>query len=488
MLPKEYLSFMQQFLLPAEFEEFIRTFAENRTYGLRLNPQKIASGQALPFSLEPIPWCTAGYYYQESEHPGRHPYHDAGLYYIQEPSAMAVAESLGVTGSSVVLDLCAAPGGKSTQIASFLGKHGLLVANEIHPARARILSENLERWGAVQAVVLNETPQKLARNFSEFFTHILVDAPCSGEGMFRKDPEAIEHWSLSNVNMCTERQKEILAAAVQMLRPDGVLVYSTCTFNPYENEQMIEWLLTTYPDFEVEILPIATWISGGRTEWTEHKFPSIEKCGRLWPQKLKGEGHFVARLRKLDTQADKPMRTNTPISRQNKKARKQEAKLSLAASQKKLWETFVETFAKEANLLEESASFHWIHPCVNEDACLVNYGEHLYLQHDPFLPLAGLKVVRPGVYLGQMKANRFEPGHGLAMAIHNQVIQRQQIKHVNLSSESSEIISYLKGESVTLASDKGWTLVTVDGHSIGFGKSDGRIIKNHYPKSLRRQW
>ncbi|WP_162162970.1 RsmB/NOP family class I SAM-dependent RNA methyltransferase, partial [Gorillibacterium massiliense] len=276
-LPIEFITRIREQLGP-EAEAFLASYAEARTQGLRCNPLKAAPDDAVwknlrqLFQLEAVPWCPTGFYYPEEARPGRHPYHAAGLYYIQEPSAMASAEQLAPEPGETVLDLAGAPGGKSTQIAGMLQGRGLLVANEIHPGRARILSENIERMGISNAIVTSMTPDSLAVRFPFFFDRIMLDAPCSGEGMFRKDPDAAEEWNAGSPAFCAARQKDILKDAVKMLKPGGILGYSTCTFNREENEEVIQWLLAEYPLFR------------------------LLASERIWPHKERGEGHFVAFL------------------------------------------------------------------------------------------------------------------------------------------------------------------------------------------------
>ena len=302
MLPQEFLERMEN-MLGEEYPAFLKSYDIARYQALRLNPQKGDDVSFLNrgvFSLERVPWEEHGYYYTAQDTPGKHPYHEAGVYYIQEPSAMAPAAYLtrqmaGGAGERI-LDLCAAPGGKSTQIAAAMAGRGILISNEIHPARAKILSENIERMGIANAVVTNETPQRLAEHFSEYFTRIMVDAPCSGEGMFRKNEEACEQWSTQNVELCAHRQDEILDCAASMLAGGGRLVYSTCTFAPAEDEGSIGRFLKRHPEFYVEEVPLAEGMSHGLGE--------LSATIRLWPHKLRGEGHYVAVLRKEGTLAD----------------------------------------------------------------------------------------------------------------------------------------------------------------------------------------
>lgn len=278
-------------LLGNDYEAFISSYDQPVTHGLRVNPLKVGRDDFLkisPFALEEVPWCENGFRYKEPDRPGKHPYHAAGLYYLQEPSAMSAAEALGVQPGERILDLCAAPGGKSTQLAAFLRGQGMLVANEIHPVRAKALSENLERCGVTNAVVTNETPERLQERFPQFFDRILVDAPCSGEGMFRKLPEAIDDWSPAKVTECHLMQGDILEAAAAMLKPGGTLVYSTCTFAPLENEQSLVNFLGRHPEFEIVPLPHADCFSEGQPEWASPKNEQLSQTARLWPHRLQG--------------------------------------------------------------------------------------------------------------------------------------------------------------------------------------------------------
>ena len=297
MIPEQFILRMRR-LLGEDYDAFAASFARPRAVGLRLNPLK---GTSLPdlsaFSLTPVPWEPCGYYYDPETRPGKSAYHEAGLYYLQEASAMAPAALLDPKPGERVLDLCAAPGGKSTQLAGKMQGRGLLVCNEINSKRAKILASNIERLGIANALVLNEHPQRLEPRFKGYFDKILVDAPCSGEGMFRKEEAAVTDWSEETVLMCARRQAEILHSAAQMLRPGGRLVYSTCTFSPEENEGSVSEFLKTHPDFSIEAVD-APWFSPGRPDWIECPAPGLEKTFRLWPHRLLGEGHYCAVLRK----------------------------------------------------------------------------------------------------------------------------------------------------------------------------------------------
>lgn len=486
MLPEKFLERMQN-MLGEEYPAFLESLSGKRYRALRLNPLKtrIQEGkEKLPFALSPVPWTKNGFYYEEEEQPGKHPYHEAGLYYIQEPSAMAPVPCLMEERASVaaiperqeehvsaaaiperqeepatpgrVLDLCAAPGGKSTQIAEYMRGRGMLITNEIHPQRAKILSENIERMGISNAIVLNETPESLSKRFIAFFDRILVDAPCSGEGMFRKNDNAGEEWSEENVALCAERQDGILDCAATMLKPGGRLVYSTCTFAPAEDEGSVSRFLETHPDF------------------------CLEKEERLMPHKIKGEGHFLAVLHREGGQLSSAATAGTEKSLTLKDCRE-----------------FLD-FAKEALTIPAEE--------LTAGKILLRFGEQLYLAPAETPSLRGLKVLRPGLHLGTVKKNRFEPSHALAL-----FLKKEQVVHaVNLACDGTAVRKYLEGQTLTIGEGcdvemadimtrgsmaaeqadvsllKGWCLVCVDGYSLGWGKAAGAVLKNHYPKGLRK--
>lgn len=469
MLPEKFLERMQN-MLGEEYPAFLESLSGKRYRALRLNPLKtrIQEGkEKLPFTLSPVPWTKNGFYYEEEEQPGKHPYHEAGLYYIQEPSAMAPVPCLMEEAAMPeqqeepatpgrVLDLCAAPGGKSTQIAEYMRGRGMLITNEIHPQRAKILSENIERMGISNAIVLNETPESLSKRFIAFFDRILVDAPCSGEGMFRKNDNAGEEWSEENVALCAERQDGILDCAATMLKPGGRLVYSTCTFAPAEDEGSVSRFLETHPDF------------------------CLEKEERLMPHKIKGEGHFLAVLHREGGQLSSAATAGTEKSLTLKDCRE-----------------FLD-FAKEALTIPAEE--------LTEGKILLRFGEQLYLAPAETPSLRGLKVLRPGLHLGTVKKNRFEPSHALALFLKKE----QVVNGINLAGDGTAVRKYLEGQTLTIGAGcdvemahiitrgrmaaeqadvslpKGWCLVCVDGYSLGWGKAAGAILKNHYPKGLRK--
>lgn len=459
-LPIEFEKKMKAFL-GNEWDDFLYSHDNNRFQALRFNTLKVQSPEermrilkVLGISSDKkVSWADEAYYFDENVRPGKHPYHEMGLYYIQEPSAMSAAALLAPKPGMRVLDLCAAPGGKSTQLATYLGDSGLLVSNEINTQRSRILSQNIERMGIKNAIVTNEDSFVLASHFPGFFNAIQVDAPCSGEGMFRKLPEAIEQWSMENVAICAARQKEILDNAAVMLKPGGVIVYSTCTFSKEENEDVIEYFLERHPDF------------------------TLEEMERFWPHKVDGEGHFVAKLVRrgsVDTglKADRKTKKN-----KNSKNRKNETKPALTKENMKLLTEFL-----DETISEDMAA--WI-----KNSRLVMFGEQLYRLPDMEVDIKGLKVQRAGLHIGEFKKQRFEPSHSLALAL-----KLSEAKNVvKLTWDDPQTTGFFNGQSVMLSDEqtaeckKGWALVCVDGYTAGWGKVNGTQVKNHYPKGLRNK-
>ena len=429
MLPQDFLKRMEH-QLGKEYPAFLESLERPRAVALRFNPLK-GNLPALPFVQNPVSWEPMGYYYDPKSRPGLHPYHEAGVYYLQEASAMAPVTLLDPQPGERICDLCAAPGGKSTQIAGRLMGQGFLLCNEINPKRAKILGRNIERLGISNALVTNEHPQTLAQKYEGFFHRVLIDAPCSGEGMFRKEEAAVTDWSQETVKMCARRQAEILRSGAKLVMPGGRLVYSTCTFAPEENEQAVALFLSEHPDFVPETVD-APWFS-----------PGENGTFRLWPHKLLGEGHFAAVLRRQGGQE-----AQTPICSGEKLP--------------KVWQEFAREM--EISLPEGKA---------------VMFGQSLYWAPEEMPEIRGVKVVRPGLELGEVKKDRFQPAHALALYLNTAA------QVADLPWDSREITDYLHGLTVS-AAQKGWTLVRVDGYSIGWGKGDGTVLKNHYPKGLRR--
>ncbi|MEK4885141.1 RsmF rRNA methyltransferase first C-terminal domain-containing protein [Bacillus sp. FSL W8-0223] len=452
-LPSDFLQKMKT-LLKEESEAFFATYKQEKTSGLRINPLKVSFEQweeISPFAMNKIPFVENGYYYRREDAPGKHPYHAAGLYYIQEPSAMFVAEQLELSEGDMVLDLCAAPGGKTTAIAARLGNEGVLLSNEISSKRVKALSENVERFGLTNTAVINETPENLSAQFEECFDKIIVDAPCSGEGMFRKDPESCQYWSGDYVESCHHLQLEILSHAYAMLKKGGILLYSTCTFSPEENEQTIEQFVKTFPDMEILPIPHSHGVSPGRPEWTKTHFSDIAKTARLWPHHLQGEGHFVAKLRKTGGNEH-----SAPIMKGAK----------LPRAQAKLFQQFIEqTFVH--------FPFEWDRLFLKND--------RLYFVPERMPDLSSLKAVRIGLPIGEFKKNRFEPHHSLALAVQTKDVRH----HFELEQNGTLWERYLHGETIQTGKDRGWILLTIHGFPLGWGKEAKGIIKNFYPKGLR---
>lgn len=450
-LPAAYTTAMRN-MLGQEADAFLQSYTLQRTQGLRFNTLKSLAGSGIHaaeyaislFGLTPVPWCPTGYYYESPARPGKHPYYTAGLYYIQEPSAMSAAELLAPIPGETVLDLAAAPGGKTTHIASLMHGQGLLVSNEIHPERAKILAENVERHGISHALVTSAAPEELSRRFPEVFDRIMLDAPCSGEGMFRKDPAAVSEWSPSHVDMCAARQWDILQDAYLMLKPGGSMVYSTCTFNRSENEDTIARFAEHYPDMEL----------------------ITQK--RLWPHLEKGEGHFVALLRKTPKEEAADSRSKRGGGRGKGGPR-------IPASVRDAYQQFLSWAAEHL-------------PGFAGRGVPLLFGESLYLLPETFNDslhtglLEGLKVPRAGLHIAHLKKNRIEPAHALAMALQPE----QATRSYDLAGDSLDIQAWLRGESLPVpAGLHGWTLVTVDGLPVGWGKASSGQLKNHLPKGLR---
>ncbi|MCD8118552.1 MAG: RsmF rRNA methyltransferase first C-terminal domain-containing protein [Lachnospiraceae bacterium] len=508
----------------SEYEAFLKSYEDSPAAGVRLNPWKgsreellimlddifSGDGTALrstvpkkPPLFSPVPWEPNGFYYEPVIRPGKHPFHEMGLYYIQEPSAMSAVPLLDPQPGERILDLCAAPGGKTTQIAGRMclltqipGKMrqcGLLVSNEIHPARAKILSQNVERMGLSNVLVTNETPERLSARFPAYFDRILVDAPCSGEGMFRKNPEARLEWSSGEVTACADRQRHLLDLAASMLRPGGRIVYSTCTFSKAEDEDVAE-----------------TFLAGHKV------FHSCEYT-RFFPHRQRGEGHFVAVLEHNQAERDSRPSVRLPVSDYScdsvqylndstvsnsdglsvcrsaelpeygvgyKIAAEKSTRFAQSENRSpefpplkdrqvlKIWEEFSRTvFAPEAAALFPRER-------------LLLFGEQLYLAPEYCPKLDKLKILRPGLHLGTLQKGRLVPSHALAL-----FLKPADVRHRLLLPLADERVArYFAGDVINCENEQGWTLVCVEGFSAGWGKASGGVVKNHYPKALRKKF
>lgn len=426
-LPQKFLEDMKE-ILKDEYDDFIKSYEEPKTTGLRVNTLKISKEELLNlnlFNLTQIPWANEGFYYDETvDRPGKNPLHEAGAYYLQEPSAMSVVPKVDVQEGDKVLDMCAAPGGKSTYILSKLNDTGLLVSNEINPIRIKALGENLERFGAKNCIITNTDSNNLRKVFTGYFDKVVIDAPCSGQGMFRKDEVAIKDWSYAKVLECQSIQREIIRDGYEMLKNGGILVYSTCTFAKEENETIINEFIEEFENAK------------------------LIEMDRVWPHKVKGEGHFVAKIQKLE---DEDCATK-------------ELKTKRLDKEIKDYKDFEKKFLN-----------------VNIGNKFDLRGENLYLIPEESPDTKKLKVLRYGLHLGVLKKNRFEPSHALS-----HYLKLEDVKNVEeFKVDDNQILDYLRGNTVNTGKSRGWVLVSVEGVPIGWGKESNGVLKNHYPKGLR---
>ena len=449
-------------LLGDEYDAYLRCYDEPRHYGLRVNTKKISVEDFLkiaPWPLEPVPWIPNGFYYDGSVYqPAKHPYYFAGLYYLQEPSAMTPASRLPVEPGDKVLDVCAAPGGKATELGAKLGPEGVLIANDISNSRARGLLKNLELFGIGNMMVISEEPGKLMEFFPEYFDKILIDAPCSGEGMFRKEKKMVKAWEEHGPEFFSKLQRSIITQAAAMLKPGGMLLYSTCTFDSLENEQTIEYLMEQYPEFEICEMDGYEGFAKGRPEETKANIQDMKKTVRIFPHRMQGEGHYLALMKKGET-----------VHGEEKAPYKQNTK-----SMKKLPEE-LEGFLKEIS---------WEIDLSRLDL----RDERVYYMPKDLPSLKGIRFLRSGLLLGELKKKRFEPSQALAMCLSKDTYS----KILDLSIKDDRVIKYLKGETLdvedlTSRKEKGWYLVCVDGYPLGFGKLANQTLKNKYLPGWRWQ-
>ena len=456
-LPEAFEKRMKD-MLGEEYDSYLDSYQQERQFGLRVNPLKV-TGEELKelsgFHLRKIPWTQDGYFYEEEDMPARHPYYAAGMYYLQEPSAMTPASRLHVEPGERVLDLCAAPGGKATALGAALRGKGVLVANDISNSRAKALLKNLELFGISNAFVTNEIPGNLADRFEGFFDKILVDAPCSGEGMFRKDPAVIKTWDEVRPEYFAKLQRDILKNAVCMLRPGGQLLYSTCTFAPVENEGSISWVLENFPEMDVLEIEPYEGFAPGHPEWGNGD-ERLKRCVRIWPHKMKGEGHFLALLKKSETAMEAVVRIGR-TQRPDKKTRQVVDAFFVDCKWEPDWER------------------------------IEVRGEKVYLV--PELPekLQGIHFLRNGLYMGDLKKDRFEPSQQLAMMLKG----NDYAGVLSLKSEDVRVEKYLHGETLLVEAGestiaKGWILVCVDGFPLGWGKLVNGVLKNKYASGWRK--
>ena len=443
-------------ILQDEYEDFLKGYDRTRHYGLRVNRTKLDAKsfeKMSTYELQPVPWIDNAFEYEDNVSPAKHPYYFAGMYYLQEPSAMTPANLLPIEPGDRVLDLCAAPGGKATELGAKLNHTGLLVANDISNSRAKALLKNIELFGIPNVLVTSEPPEKLAEKFPAFFDKILIDAPCSGEGMFRKNPGMMKDWETYGPKHYSELQRSIVPHAIRMLKPGGMLLYSTCTFSPEENEGSVRFMLDLDPDLEVVEIPNRyEGFAPGRPELIENGTEDLKNCVRIWPHKMNGEGHFIALLRKKD-RGDAVQRQVRP-------------------KKEKALPPLLEEFMKDCS-----------YPVSGNDIEIQE--DRVYLMPEG---IKGLRFLRSGLLLGTLTKDRFEPSQAFAM-----VLKKDQYKAViDLSSLDHRVIRYLKGETIEvddlpLKRQKGWQLVCVDGYPLGWGKLVNGSLRNKYLPGWRWQ-
>lgn len=446
-------------ILQDEYEDFLKGYDRTRHYGLRVNRTKLTAEQfekMCMYDLLPVPWIDNAFEYEDHVSPAKHPYYFAGMYYLQEPSAMTPANLLPVEAGDRVLDLCAAPGGKATELGAKLNHTGLLVANDISNSRAKALLKNIELFGIPNVLVTSEPPEKLSEKFPAFFDKILIDAPCSGEGMFRKNPGMMKDWETYGPKHYSELQRSIVPHAIRMLKPGGMLLYSTCTFSPEENEGTVQYMLELDPDLEVMEIPNRyEGFAPGRPKLIHNGSDSLKNCVRIWPHKMNGEGHFIALLHKKE---------------------KEEAALKKEKPRKeKPLPALLEDFMKDCT-----------YPVNGNDIEIQE--DRVYLMPDGIKGIKGLRFLRSGLLLGTLTKDRFEPSQAFAM-----VLKKEQYKAViDLSALDHRVIRYLKGETIEvddlpLKRQKGWQLVCVDGYPLGWGKLVNGSLRNKYLPGWRWQ-
>lgn len=493
-LPQQFLERMKN-MLGDEYEAFLAGYENSRKYGLRVNSMKITPeefGQESPFSVEPLPWISEGFSYGEGAVPARHPWYAAGVYYLQEPSAMTPASRLPVTPGERVLDLCAAPGGKATALAAALRGEGVLTANDISASRCKALLRNLELFGASNVFVTNETPERLEKAFPGYFDKILVDAPCSGEGMFRKSQEVADDWSPEKVEYFAAQQRNILKSAAAMLRPGGMLLYSTCTFAPAEDEGSVEWLLEHVPGMEIQKMEPYEGFGSGRPEWIGSEREELRNCVRIWPHRMNGEGHFLALLKKAggpsegEAEGYSLRQVQTVPENERRTSKKKQRNKGKTAGRKGGGDKSGFS-AEEQQVLEAFLKEQQIPLELSELECR---NGHVYKKLHLPEETAGLRFLRRGLYLGECKKGRFEPSQPLALSLG----RMSAGTGLSLKEEDSRLDQFLRGESIAVTEEelqelsmtKGWILVGCEGFPVGWGKLAGTVIKNKIPAGWRK--
>ncbi len=443
-LPEAYLEQMKQLLMPSDYEAYIQSFDACKYNGLRINTQKISVDDFLkisPFELEPIPWTRDGFYFSGEKQPTKHPYYFAGLYYIQEPSAMAPVALFDISEGDLCLDLCAAPGGKTLQMSARAGLTGFVVSNDISGSRLMAVVRNIEIFGLKNVVVLCETVERLKGRFNGAFDVVLVDAPCSGEGMFRKEPSLIKHWNAESNTAFATKQWDIVRHVPDLLADGGCLGYSTCTFSPKENEEIIERLLDQNADLELAEIPNRELFSEAYSS-----FSRLSKgIARLYPHLLKGEGHFAAKLIKSGKRKEKFLKP------------------------------------KYSEPPEAFRAFQERYLTCHLEGRFYEVQDKLYLEPNQTFDFSGLRVLRSGWYLGQVVRGKFEPSQAFAMGLKSDEFKQV----VYMKSQDRDLIRYLKCETLDLKGEEGYHLICVDGYPLGFCRLNKGVFKNMYPVSWR---
>lgn len=454
-LPAKFTEKIIELIGEDEYLKYEASLDQNKACGLRVNTLKIspeefrdAFSQQLPMQ-EPIAWTNDGFYYDNTLFPAKNPLYHAGLFYLQDPSAMYPGQSLGVEPGDRVLDMCAAPGGKSTKIASELRGTGVLVANDISETRVKALVYNLERWGCKNAIITNEAPENLCKQFSGYFNKILIDAPCSGEGMFRKDDEALAAWGKYDKSKFTQIQNELLEYATQLLAPGGTIIYSTCTFDDAEDELIIKRFLENHSDYTVQE-PIKT---GGISDGI-----GIKEAARLWPHRLRGEGHFTCKLKAPGSPDDYFMK-----SVDYKRQRSYKLLDGPQPEVREFWQKHMNSDIWKGYYLKINSNLYYL----------------------PIKPpnLDSLTVARFGLYMGDVEHYKFKPSHQFSLAC-----KKDEFKNnIDYDGKDDEIRRFLLGETLTgVNCANGYAAVRVNGHIIGLVNVNGGVAKNMYPKGWRR--
>ncbi len=477
-------------LLGAEAADFLAAAARPPALGLRVNTLKVAPADLaarLPYPTEPVPWCPEGLTVPAAAiasgeaRPGLHPYHFAGLYYVQDSSAMAAAVLLDPRPGEWVLDLCAAPGGKATHLAARMGNRGFLAANEVDRRRATALASNAERLGVTNAVILCEAAERLAERWAGRFDRVLVDAPCSGEGMFGRSPEAARLWSPRLVAGCAARQGRLLGAAAALVKPGGRLLYATCTFAPEENEEVVVAFLAAHPDFDLVEPPRPPGFDRGRPDWVRpgrpgRGDPRLERAVRLWPHRAPGHGHFYALFRREEGAR--------PAGRAGGKAPASGGARRGGGGGRAArgWPVLP---AEVARALEEFWRAHLEGEVPAEGLFFLAGRAQLYRTPVPPGVWEGLRVLRPGWWLGRLRRGRFEPDHALLMALPGAAVRRR----LDLPPDDPRLAGFLRGESVTgpwPGGEGGLGAVTVDGFPLGWALAEGGEIRSLVPRPIRQ--